>query len=110
MLVVDDNDEVCDVTELTPADMRDFLRTARGRRGTDGDACTSVDHAARHFFDVASYDEPNDQELFGANILLQRLVEQGYLVKKKNDNPKDTDTHALIPEGVRLCTKKLSRA
>jgi len=107
IFVVDDNDEVCDVTELTPADMRDFLRKARGRSGTDGEACTSVDHAARHFFDVASYDEPNDQELFGANILLQRLVEQGYLVEKKNDNPKDTDTHALTPEGIRLCTKKL---
>src|SRR5260370_29851412 len=28
IFVVDDNDEVCDVTELTPADMRDFLRKA----------------------------------------------------------------------------------
>ena len=43
IFVVDDNDEVCDVTELTPADMRDFLRKARGRSGTDGEACTSVD-------------------------------------------------------------------
>jgi predicted nucleotidyltransferase len=107
IFVVDDNDEVCDVTELTPADTRAFLRKARVRCGTDGEACTSVDHAARHFFYVASYEEPNDQELFGANILLQRLVEQGHLVEKKNDNPKDTDTHALTPEGIRLCTKKL---
>jgi predicted nucleotidyltransferase len=105
IFVVDDNDEVCDITELTPADTRDFLRKARGRRGTDGEACTSVDHAARHFFDVASYDEPNDQELFGANILLQRLVAQGYLVKN-DDNAKGADTHALTPEGIRLCTKK----
>jgi predicted nucleotidyltransferase len=103
--VVDDNDEVCDVTELTPADARNFLREARGRRGADGEACTSVDHAARHFFDVASYDEPKDQELFGANILLHRLVAQGYLVKN-DDSAKDTDTHALTPEGIRLCTKK----
>src|SRR5258707_2902356 len=101
ILVVDDNDEVCDVTELTPADTRDFLRKARLRSRTDGTACTSINHAARHFFDVASYDDPNDQELFGSNILLQRLVKQGYLVEKKNDNPKSTDTHALTPEGIR---------
>jgi hypothetical protein len=43
----------------------------------------------------------------GSDILLQRLVEQGHLVEKKKDNPKDTDTDALTSEGVRLCTKKL---
>ncbi len=102
--VVDDNDEVCDVTELTPVDTRDFLRKARLRSRTDGEACTGINHVARLFFDV---DDPNDQELFGSNILLQRLVKQGYLVEKKDDNPKSTDTHALTPEGVRLCTKKI---
>ncbi len=108
ILVVDDNDEVSDVTELTPADTRDFLRKARGRRGSDDEACTNRDHAARHFFDVVDYDEPNDRELFGGDCHPAATSRRAWLPCRKNNNdPTDTNTHALTAQGVRLCTKKM---